>query len=125
VLRQGDDFGVNKSTEHMEKQRPELQFVTTSDEILRILIHSKEYGNVVGIVSPVLGAGMFITAVEKVVLDYEVVVQIKAEDINGEILECNTLRLSDITCACPFRTRFEKLYHPASKQNAQVGVYSY
>jgi hypothetical protein len=109
----------------MEKNRPELQFFTTSDEILRILIHSKEYGNVVGIVSPVLGAGMFITAVEKVVLDYEVVVQIKAEDINGEVLDCNTLRLSDITCACPFRTRFEKLYHPASKHAAQVGIYSY
>ena len=109
----------------MEKQRPELQFFTTSDDILRALIHSKEYGNVVGIVSPVLGAGMFITAVERVILDYETVIEIKAEDINGEALDCNRLKLSDITCACPFRTRFEKLYHPAAKHHANVGVYSY
>jgi hypothetical protein len=109
----------------MEKQKPELQFFTTSDDILRALIHSKEYGNVVGIVSPVLGAGMFITAVEKIVLDYETVIEIKAEDINGEVLECSRLRLSDITCACPFRTRFDKLYHPATKHQSAVGVYSY
>jgi hypothetical protein len=109
----------------MEKHRPELQFFTSSDEILRILIHSKEYGNVVGIVSPVLGAGMFITAVEKIILDYETVIQIKAEDINGEVLDCNTLKLSDITCACPFRTRFEKLYHPAAKPQANIGAYAY
>ncbi len=110
---------------HMEKHRPELQFFTTPEDILRILIHIKEYGNVVGIVSPVLGAGMFITAVEKIVLDYETVIQIKAEDINGEVLDRSTLRLSDITCACPFRTRFEKLYHPAVRPQANVGAYSY
>ena len=108
----------------MEKHKPELEFVTASEEILRILIHSKEYGNVVGISSPFLGAGIFITAVEKVILDYEVVVVLKAKDVNGRRLERNTLKLTDITCACSFRSRFEKLYHNVTTE-ADAGVYSY
>jgi hypothetical protein len=109
----------------MEKHKPELEFVTSSEEILRILIHSKEYGNVVGVSSPFLGAGIFITAVEKIILDYEVVVQLKAHDVNGKPLEKSTLKLTDITCACAFRSRFEKLYHELPHETAEVGAYSY
>jgi hypothetical protein len=109
----------------MEKHKPELEFVTSSEEILRILIHSKEYGNVVGISSPSLGAGIFITAVDKVILDYEVVIQLKPVDVNGEHLERTTLKLTDITCACSFKSRFEKLFHQqAHHESVEAGVYS-
>lgn len=108
----------------MEKHKPELEFVTSSEEILRILIHSKEYGNVVGVSSPFLGAGIFITAVEKVILDYEVVIQLKPMDVNGEHLQKHVLKLTDITCACAFKSRFEKLYHPLPHENVEAGVYS-
>jgi hypothetical protein len=109
----------------MEKHKPELEFVTSSEEILRILIHSKEYGNVVGLSSPFLGAGIFITAVDKVILDYEVVVQLKPVDVNGSNLERTTLKLTDITCACSFKSRFEKLYHKQPHEPVEVGAYSY
>lgn len=109
----------------MEKHRPELEFFTSSDEILRILIHSKEFGNVVGISSPVLGSGIFMTAVDKVILDYETVIQFKAVDVMGHMLPNSTLRLSEITLACSFRSRFEKIYERAPKEPVQVGVYSY
>lgn len=109
---------------YMEKHKPELEFVTSSEEILRILIHSKEYGNVVGVSSPFLGAGIFITAVEKVILDYEVVIQLKPMDVNGEHLQKHILKLTDITCACAFKSRFEKLYHPVLHENVAAGVYS-
>ena len=110
----------------MDKHRPELEFVTASEDILRVLIHSKEYGNVVGISSPFLGAGIFITVVEKIILDYEVVVQLKPVDVNGAHLEKNILRLSEITCACAFRSRFEKLYHKHEPHDAvEVAAYSY
>jgi hypothetical protein len=95
----------------MEKHRPELEFVTASEDILRILIHSKEYGNVIGVSSPSLGAGIFITAVEKVVLDYEVVIQLKPSDVNGNKLEKNIIRLTEITSACAFKSRYERVYH--------------
>jgi hypothetical protein len=109
----------------MEKHKPELEFVTTSEEILRILIHSKEYGNVVGLSSPFLGAGIFITAVEKVILDYEVVVQLKPYDVNGGHLEKTTLKLTDITCACAFKSRYDKIYHKLPHESIEIGAYSY
>jgi hypothetical protein len=110
----------------MEKHKPELEFVTAPEDILRILIHSKEYGNVVGISSPFLGAGIFITVVEKIILDYEVVVHLKPYDVNGAFLEKNILRLSEITCGCAFRSRFEKLYHKHIPNEAiEVAAYSY
>src|SRR5688500_9482220 len=95
----------------MEKHKPELEFTTATEEILRIVIHSKEYGNVIGISSPALGAGIFITAVEKVVLDYETIIYLKPYDVNGGLLEKNTLKLTEITSACAFKSRYEKLYH--------------
>jgi hypothetical protein len=109
----------------MEKHKPELEFTTATEEILRILIHSKEYGNVIGISSPFLGAGIFITAVDKIILDYETIVQLKPFDVNGGTLEKSTLKLTEITSACAFRSRFEKLYHKQPLEHANAGVYSY
>jgi hypothetical protein len=106
----------------MEKHRPELEFLTDSKDILRILIHSKEYGNVVGISSPVLGAGIFMTAVDKVILDYETIIQLKPYDVNGTLLETNKLKLTDITLGCSFRSRYEKLYHKAP-EHAAMSLY--
>lgn len=102
----------------MEKHKPELEFVTASEDVLRILIHSKEYGNVVGLSSPSLGAGIFITAVEKVILDYEVVVQLKAFDVNGNALEKRILKLTEISSACAFRSRFDKVFHDHTHEHA-------
>jgi len=107
----------------MEKHRPELQFTTGTSEILRLLIHSKEYGNVVGISSPLLGAGIFMTAVDKVILDYETIVQLKPYDVNGTHLETNKLKLTDITTACAFRSSYEKLFHQAPAHNAPAEMY--
>jgi len=108
----------------MEKHKPELEFTTATEEILRILIHSKEYGNVIGVSSPVLGAGIFITAVEKIILDYETIVQLKPYDVNGGLLEKSILKLTDITSACAFRSRYEKLYHKLPQESHAL-EYSY
>jgi hypothetical protein len=108
----------------MEKHKPELEFTTAHEEVLRILIHSKEYGNVIGVSSPLLGAGIFITAVEKIILDYETIVQFKPYDVNGGLLEKNILKLTDITSACAFKSRYEKLYHKLAHETP-VLEYSY
>lgn len=110
----------------MEKHKPELEFFTSPDEILRVLIHSKEFGNVVGVSSAVLGSGIFMTAVEKIILDYETVVQFKPVDVMGHALANSTLRLSEISLACGFRSRFERIVEHAPKEEpTQVGVYCY
>jgi hypothetical protein len=108
----------------MEKHKHELEFTTASEEILRILIHSKEYGNVVGISSPSLGAGIFITAVDKIILDYETVVVLKPLDVNGCNLEKNMLRLTEITCACSFKSQYQRIVHKyAEEQHEEVAAY--
>jgi hypothetical protein len=103
----------------MEKPRTELDFTAASDDILKILMHSKDHGNVVGISSPTLGSGIFITAVDKVILDYETVVKLKPFDVNGEALEKHVLRLSEITTACSFRSRYDKLFHKLQHDELQ------
>jgi hypothetical protein len=108
----------------MEKHKHELEFTTASEEILRILIHSKEYGNVVGISSPSLGAGIFITAVDKIILDYETVVVLKPFDVNGCNLEKNMLRLTEITCACAFKSQYQRIVHKYTvEQHEEVVAY--
>ena len=108
----------------MEKHKHELEFTTATEEILRILIHSKEYGNVVGISSPFLGAGIFITAVEKIVLDYETIVVLKPFDVNGCHLEKNILKLTEIASACSFKSKYDKIYHKLAAEH-QEEVLSY
>jgi hypothetical protein len=109
----------------MEKHKPELEFMTDTSEILRILIHSKEFGNVVGVSSPLLGTGIFITAVEKVILDYEVIIHLKQCDVNGGVLEKNMLKLTDITSACSFKSRFDKIFHKKQDEVMHATEYSF
>jgi hypothetical protein len=108
----------------MDKHKTELEFTTATEEILRIVIHSKEYGNVIGISSPVLGAGIFITAVDKVILDYETIIQLKPYDVNGGVLEKSNLKLTEITSVCAFKSRYEKIYHKLPVE-AHEEVFSY
>jgi hypothetical protein len=109
----------------MEKHRPELEFMTNTNDILRILIHSKKHGNVVGIGSPALGAGIFMTAVDDVIVDYETVIYLKSCDINGTRLEKNMLKLTDITIACSFKSQYENLYHEKAPEPAfEMGLYA-
>lgn len=109
----------------MDKHKRELEFMTASDDILQILLHSKEHGNVVGISSPFLGSGIFITAVDQVIEDYETVIQLKSVDVNGGMLEKSTLRLSEITSACSFRSRFDTVCQKADRETAETAAYSY
>lgn len=109
----------------MKKHNSELAFTTSTNEILQILIRSKENGNVIGISSPSLGAGIFLTAVDKVIFDYEVVVQLKSIDVNGGALEKNTLKLTDISTVCAFKSRFVNLYHEQANELAPLEVFSY
>ncbi|MBT1703339.1 hypothetical protein [Chryseosolibacter indicus] len=107
----------------MEQNKPELSFTSASEEILRLLIHSKEFGNVVGICSPALGAGIFITAVENISLNYEVTVQLKPYDVTGLHLNTNSLRLSDIKSACAFHSKYEKVYRAYEAESQEALSY--
>lgn len=100
----------------MQKRKPELEFLTGKESILEILDHSQNNGNVIGICSPALGPGIFITTVDHIIKDYETIVYLKPYDVNGYKLEKNTLKLTEIISVCAFRSHYEKLYHDQSKE---------
>lgn len=78
-----------------------------SQEILKILMESKETGKAVGISSPLMGDGFFTTAVEDIILvDGETIISLIPYDSTGFMLPASKLKLSQITAVCPFRSKF-------------------
>lgn len=85
----------------------ELEFIKNRRSIYRELAISKEAGTVVGITSPVLGDGMFITAVDDIyTTEAGAVVQLKPYDMSGHFLARTQLSLSEIRSVCPFKTAY-------------------
>jgi hypothetical protein len=109
----------------MQKRKPELEFLTGREAILEVLDHSQQHGNVIGICSPALGPGIFITTVDHVVLNYETIVYLKPYDVNGFKLEKNALKLTEIASVCAFRSHYEKLFHEQPKEHELTGHYSF
>ena len=97
-LSGGGDLRLGEKT--IEKTRE-------SQEILKILIDSKETGKSVGISSPLMGEGFFTTAVEDIILlEGETVISLIPYDSTGFMLPVNKLKLSQITAVCPFSSKF-------------------
>ncbi len=79
-----------------------------SQEILKILIESKETGKAVGISSPLMGEGFFTTAVEDIILvEGETIISLTPYDSTGFMLPQSKLKLGQITAVCPFRSKFK------------------
>jgi hypothetical protein len=83
------------------------EFITTPDALFLELVESKLHGNVIGISSPLLGAGIFMTAVEDILLEgKKTIIILKRYDINGHFLSTNKLPLEKIAAVCPFKSKF-------------------
>lgn len=89
----------------------DLEFITEPSDILSYLRNSKTNGTVVGISAPILGNGIFLTAVDDIKEhDGDSSIILKGYDITGYILERNRIRLSDIRAICPFQSTFKNPY---------------
>ena len=85
-----------------------LDLAKSSSDILKVIFESKENGNTIGVSSPLLGQGFFITAVEDIILtDGETTILFKPFDVTGFLLPTNKLNLEDIEAACPLISTFE------------------
>jgi hypothetical protein len=109
----------------MQKRKPELEFLTGRQAILDVLDHSQHHGNVIGICSPALGPGIFITTVDHILNDYETIVYLKPHDVNGYKLEKNVLKLTEISSVCAFRSHYEKLFHEQPKEQELVANHTF
>lgn len=92
----------------MNKLSAEL--VSDPGEMLNILAESKANGTTVGIVAPVLGNDIYVTAVEDIIIDSDILIVLKNYDITGYMLETNKLKLAEISSVCPFKSQFENPY---------------
>ena len=108
-----DETEANLNT-IMEKLNMEL--VSEPGEMLNILSESKNGGTAVGVVAPVLGSDIHVTAVEDIVVGDDITIVLKNYDITGYMLGTNKLKLGDITSVCPFKSAFENPYMKTLKQ---------
>ena len=91
--------------------------ITSEQGILNALIESKEKGSMIGIQSPVLGGGTFITGVVDILFtDYGIKVVTKGYDVNGYFLNKSTLDLNEIKSVIPFISIFK---NPFMKVDAE------
>ena len=80
-----------------------LEFIKFKKSLLQALVESRKKGTAIGIYSPALGEGMFVTGVEDIYDDdSERIIVFKPYDLSGAILQRNTLSLSEIKAVCAF-----------------------
>ena len=114
-------FNLPKSAVQLSVDK---EFITTSDAIFQELVNSKLNGNVIGISSPLLGAGMFLTGIEDILLEGKrSIVVLKRYDVNGHFLSTNNLPLDKIMAVCPFRSKFENPFLAKVKgERSNIGI---
>jgi hypothetical protein len=84
-----------------------LESSSETQEMLKILLESKETGKAIGICSPLTGEGFVITVVEDIILDEaETTITIKPYDVTGFMLPVYKIQLSQITAVCPLKSNF-------------------
>lgn len=86
-----------------------FDFVTEPKEIFKALLESKDNGTAIGLKAALLGKGMFVTAVEDILIGdgYENTrVILKGYDFTGHVLETNSIALTEIEGVCRFGSKF-------------------
>jgi hypothetical protein len=86
-----------------------FDFLQEPKDVFKALLDSKDRGTTIGIKAQVLGKGMFVTAVEDILIgdgQENTWIILKGYDFTGHILEANTVRLTDIEGVCIFSSKF-------------------
>jgi hypothetical protein len=99
-------FGLTAITKKAsDNGKSALTFVKTNPEISELLIESQTTGTLIGVYSPMLGEGMFLTRVESICMENtqnKKIVVLNRYDMSGHILATTRVALSDIRTVCPF-----------------------
>ena len=87
-----------------------VDVITSPGSILQALRDSKENHSTIGINSPLLGSGTFLTCVTDIIvlddLAASPTIVLLSYDITGYFLPTNILKLEDISSVCPFVSKF-------------------
>jgi hypothetical protein len=99
-------FFYNPTPDIMDKIT--IEIITSPAEILRSLMESNHSGTMIGITSPDLGAGTFITVVRDILIDEDdPIIVIRGYDRSGYFFNKDTLRLKSISSVIPFTSIFD------------------
>jgi len=89
-----------------------LEWVTNTEEILKILLDSKVNGNVVGITALSFGPTIAMTAVDDIIdVKNDKIVLLKENDLLGIRLTESEILLSEIVRVCPLKTKYNDPFH--------------
>jgi|SRR5690349_11355834 len=86
-----------------------FEFLQEPRDVFKALLDSKDRGTTIGIKSQVLGKGMFVTAVEDILIgdgQENTWIILKGYDFTGHILETSSVRLTEIEGVCMFASKF-------------------
>jgi hypothetical protein len=90
-----------------DKELINLDFVKTRKGIWKELNLSKDSGSLLGVYSPALGEGMFLTKVDDIDSnEVNEIVVFSQYDMSGRILLRNTISLDEIQMVCPFNKTY-------------------
>jgi hypothetical protein len=89
-----------------------LSYVNQPEEIMKELLHSMQFGNVIGIFALSLGPIMMMTAVDNIVdIKNDKLIVLKETDLLGLKIPEEQIFLSEIVRVHPFRTQFDDPFH--------------
>jgi hypothetical protein len=86
-----------------------FDFIKEPQEVFKALLDSRQRGTAIGIKSPVLGKGMFVTGIEEILLgdgQENTKIILKGYDFTGHVLERNIISLTEIEGVCMFESKF-------------------
>ena len=86
-----------------------FDFIREPREVFKALLDSKERGTAIGIKADQLGKGMFVTAIDDILIgdgQENTHIILKGYDFTGHVLETNSVRLTDIEGVCRFTSKF-------------------
>lgn len=96
----------------MELEQPSIQWITDAAEILKVLIDSKENGNVIGITALSFGPTIAMTAVDDIVdVKNDKIVLLRENDLLGIKLAESEVLLSEIVSVYPLKTKYNDPFH--------------
>ena len=111
LLEKLSDLFLGEQQAKLELRELHVQFIRKEKAILKQVKLCKESGGLIGVYSPVLGEGMFLTTVDEIHIQHDDTrIDFKPYDISGKFLDKTSLSIKDISCICPFNQIYSESF---------------
>lgn len=109
LLEQIGVFLLGEEQIKFQLRELQVQFIRNQKAMLTQIKLCKKSHGLIGVYSPLLGKGMFLTTVDDIrFIDDEVLVIFKPYEVIGDMPEKTSIPFSAITCICPFNQLYSE-----------------